>query len=107
MLAKSLLGTVLALGLAAGLAAAQVYPNPLNPDKGETLHIADVKAGDRMTVYNVAGESVYAATLSGNPSLDFWDCLNSNGVQVVTGVYFVVISGSAEVYRVAVVRDKR
>jgi hypothetical protein len=89
------------------LPAAQIYPNPLNPDKGETLHIADVKNGDRMAIYNVAGESVYAATLSGNPSLDFWDCLNSNGVQVVTGVYFVVISGSPEVYRVAVVRDKR
>src|SRR4051812_12524380 len=95
------------IGFARALPAAQIYPNPLNPDKGETLHIADVKAGDRMTVYNVAGESVYAATLSGNPSLDFWDCLNSNGVQVVTGVYFVVISGSSGVYRVAVVRDKR
>ena len=104
---KRLLIAALALLMPLAAAAAQIYPNPVNPDRGELLHLGDVQQGQRMTIYNAVGESVYSATLTGVPSQDVWDCVNSNGVQVVTGVYFVVISGVSEVYRVAVVRDKR
>jgi hypothetical protein len=81
---------------------AQLYPNPFNPDK-ELFYLGNVKAGAQMNIYNLIGEKVYQVRLQGNPNLDFWDGLNSNGVKVVTGIYFVVIDG--QVYRLAVVRN--
>ncbi len=81
---------------------AQLYPNPFNPDR-ELFYLGNVPAGATMNIYNLIGEKVYSVGLKGNPALDFWDGLNSNGVKVVTGVYFVVIQGN--VYRLAVVRN--
>jgi len=81
---------------------AQLYPNPFNPDK-ELFYLGNVPANEKMTIYNLIGERVYSVTLKGNPNADYWDGLNSNGVKVVTGIYFVVIQGN--VYRLAVVRN--
>lgn len=81
---------------------AQLYPNPFNPDK-ELFYLGNVPANERMNIYNLIGERVYTVVLRGNPAYDFWDGLNSNGVKVVTGIYFVVIQGN--VYRLAVVRN--
>lgn len=81
---------------------AQLYPNPFNPDK-ELFYLGNVPAGSQMNIYNLIGEKVYSVRLQGNPSLDYWDGLNNNGVKVVTGIYFVVIDGN--VYRLAVVRN--
>ena len=83
----------------------QIYPNPYNPDKGEFFHLGNVPAGETMTIYNMIGELVYSQRLKGNPALDTWDGLNNNGVKVVTGIYFLVVSGNKQVLRLAVVRN--
>jgi hypothetical protein len=87
-------------------AAALIYPNPYNPDKGEVYHLGNVAAGETLTIYNMIGELVYSQKLKGNPSLDTWDGLNNNGVKVVTGIYFLVVSGSKQTQRLAVVRNR-
>lgn len=86
----------------------QIYPNPFNPDKGEVFHIGNIAAGDQMKIYNMIGELVYSLKLKGNLYQDVWNGDNNNGVKVVTGVYFLVLSGSTnQIFRVAVVRENK
>lgn len=84
---------------------AQIYPNPFNPDRGEVFRLGNVPAGETMTIYNLIGEFVYSAKIRGNPALDAWDGMNANGIRVVTGIYFITISGSSKIYRMAVLRN--
>jgi hypothetical protein len=86
---------------------ARIWPNPVSPDKGELLHIGFVVAGAKMRIYNMVGELVYNKTLLGDWQLDGWDCRNNNGIQVVTGVYFMLISGDSRVYKFSVLRENR
>ncbi len=84
---------------------AQIYPNPFNPDRGEVFHLGNVPAGETLTIYNLIGEFVYSSKIKGNPALDVWDGMNANGIRVVTGIYFITISGSSQIYRMAVLRN--
>jgi hypothetical protein len=86
---------------------ARIWPNPVSPDKGELLHIGYVVAGAKMRVYNMVGELVYNKTLLGDWQLDAWDCRNNNGIPIVTGVYFMLISNDSRVYKFSVLRENR
>ena len=60
-----------------------------------------------MTVYDLAGDSVWNTVLQGNFMVDIWDGTNQNGEPCVTGVYFVVLEQPNEgesVHRIALVR---
>ncbi len=84
-------------------AALQLFPNPFHPDRGEFFHVGNLPAGVQISIYNLIGETVYRFTSKGNAALDRWDGVNSNGVQVVTGVY--ILEADHKVYRLAVVRN--
>ena len=88
--------------LAVGVPA-QLFPNPYHADQG-LFHLGNVPPGQDVSIYDMIGQKVRSFTTVGNPLMDTWDGNNSNGVKVVTGVYFVVIQGN--VYRLAVVRGQ-
>jgi hypothetical protein len=83
-------------------AGVQLFPNPFHPDRGESFHLGNVAPGLRVSIYNIIGEPVISFTSKGSPAQDRWDGLNANGVQVVTGIYFLNMGGKT--YRIAVVR---
>ena len=89
-----------------------IYPNPLdlrdpNP-VNRLLHISTDQPGGHYAVYNVVGEPIYSHDLRGDPALDSWDAVNTNGVEVVTGIYVLVVTqanGKRSVHRIGILRE--
>jgi hypothetical protein len=87
-----------------------LYPNPFHPDRpGEVFHIKPNSnyANSTVTIYDMVGRKVRSFTsaeISGGSSTG-WDGRNQNGVLVVSGIYFLVVSGDSNVYRIGVIRQ--
>ncbi len=89
---------------------AYVYPNPFYPDSSDwrynKFHVGNVDPGATISIYNMVGALVLQKPESYFAANGGWDGNNNNGVKVVTGVYFLVVSGSNTVYNVAVIRGQ-
>lgn len=87
---------VMQAGVASGLDAPRVFPNPLRPSLGHTGMTFDtLPAGARVRVYTLLGELVRDLTASG-AGLAFWDGKNASGALVASGVYAVFIQGDGQ-----------
>lgn len=87
---------VMQAGVASGLDAPRVFPNPLRPSLGHTGMTFDtLPAGARVRVYTLLGELVRDLTASG-AGLAFWDGKNASGAWVASGVYAVFIQGDGQ-----------
>jgi hypothetical protein len=86
------------------------YPNPFHPDRpGEIFRIKPNSnfSNSTVTIYDMVGRKVRSFTsaeISGIGSTG-WDGRNQNGVLVVSGIYFLVVSGDTNVYRIGVIRN--
>jgi hypothetical protein len=89
----------------------RLYPNPVylddpNPN-AHVLRFDQVAPGSEAQVYDIVGQPVITLHLTGDYHQDAWDCVNSNGAVVATGVYIVMItqpSGQRSIQRAAVLR---
>ena len=104
-------GALLAYSGGSGDFNPRVYPNPVsaaNADQvSRIVHVDRVDADSVMNVYNMIGEKIYSMVLSGNAGQDTWNLVNTNGIQVVTGIYVVVIqspAGKSSVQRIAILQ---
>ena len=70
------------------------YPNPANNAVYIRLELDSYSDND-LSVYNIAGQLVKNFSLNAlYPSLNIirWDCRNDNGIDVNSGVYFIIIN---------------
>jgi flagellar hook assembly protein FlgD len=84
------------------------YPNPFHPDRAEIFRIKlnSNTSNASVTIYDMVGRKVRSFTGAElSASGTGWDGKNQNGVTVVSGIYFVVVSGDSNVYRVGVIRN--
>jgi hypothetical protein len=84
---------------------AYLYPNPFYVDQAPGLfHLGNVTAGQKWEIFDLVGHFVWKATTYGNYQQDTWNGRNQNGIEVTTGMYFLVLNH--KVFRLAVVRGQ-
>ena len=89
----------------------RLYPNPVSAANADPvnrlLHVDQADADSVLNVYNMIGEKIYSMALKGSAGQDTWNLVNTNGIQVVTGIYVVVIqspTGKSSVQRIAILQ---
>jgi len=102
---------------AANLDNLVVYPSPYIPydgdqtngEKGtaaEGIRIGNLPANSDITIYDIQGKKIDAVSQTGNTGLAVWDCKNSVGKEVMSGVYIIVVRGAGKtvVKKVSIIR---
>ena len=70
------------------LSEVYVYPNPVNPSKGEILTFAKLPQYAQITIWSIEGKKIGEVEESdGNGGTSF-NLLDLNGIQLPTGIYF-------------------
>ena len=67
------------------------YPNPVRPDFDDKVIITGLMSNSNVKITDIAGNLIYQTkSVGGQVS---WNCKNSKGNRVATGVYFRVATG--------------
>jgi hypothetical protein len=71
-----------------------IYPNPVNPKKGQVLKFVNIEPDSRVSIYTLIGD--YIQTVIGDDTgVAFWDCMNKNGKIVAPGIYYYVAENTS------------
>jgi len=82
------------------------YPNPVRPDFNDKVTITGLVNNAHVKITDINGSLIFQGRAVGNQLV--WNCRNSNGTRVATGVYLVLATTSdaseSVVTKIAVVR---
>lgn len=69
-----------------------VYPNPVRPEYEDKVTITGLMTDSNVKITDVSGNLVYQAKSVGGQLV--WNCRNSKGSRVATGIYFIIAANA-------------
>lgn len=76
------------------------FPNPYKASKhaSKGITFANIKQGDNIKIFNIAGEMVYEKKMSASGDYK-WDVRNNSGNFIASGIYIYIIESQGSIYK--------